>query len=55
LARCSHFDGKTYVCKDADFKTEMVYLKEKVDAGAGKIDTSHKDNTIAAKIAFSHR
>ena len=36
LARCSHFDGKTYVCKDEDFKKEMDYLKEKVDAGAGK-------------------
>ncbi len=35
LARCSHFDGKTYVCKDEDFKKEMDYLKEKVDAGAG--------------------
>ena len=35
LARCSNFDGKTYVCKDEDFKKEMIYLKEKVDAGAG--------------------
>jgi len=35
LGRCSHFDGKTYVCKDEDFKKEMIYLKEKVDAGSG--------------------
>lgn len=39
LARCSHFDGKTYVCKDEDFKKEMDYLKEKVDAGADMIFT----------------
>lgn len=39
LARCSNFDGKTYVCKDEDFKKEMVYLKEKVDAGADAIIT----------------
>merc|ERR1712176_1211560 len=31
--RCSSFDGKTYVCKDEDFKKEMDYLKKKVDAG----------------------
>jgi len=37
--RCSVFDGKTYVCKDEDFKKEMVYLKEKVDAGADMIIT----------------
>jgi methylenetetrahydrofolate reductase (NADPH) len=36
LARCSHFEGKTYVCKEEDYKKEMIYLKEKVDAGAGK-------------------
>lgn len=35
-ARCSVFDGVTYVCKDEDFKKEMDYLKQKVDAGAGK-------------------
>jgi len=39
LARCSNFDGKTYVCKDEDFKKEMIYLKEKVDAGADIIMT----------------
>jgi methylenetetrahydrofolate reductase (NADPH) len=36
LARVSHFDGKSYVCKEEDYKKEMLYLKEKVDAGAGK-------------------
>ncbi len=34
--RCSEFDGKVYVCKDEDYKKEMDYLKEKVDAGAGE-------------------
>lgn len=34
--RCSEFDGKMYVCKDEDYKKEMDYLKEKVDAGAGE-------------------
>jgi methylenetetrahydrofolate reductase (NADPH) len=34
-ARSSNFDGKTYCCKDADYKKEMDYLKQKVDAGAG--------------------
>mmetsp|Transcript_3657 Transcript_3657/g.4809 ORF Transcript_3657/g.4809 Transcript_3657/m.4809 type:complete len:413 (-) Transcript_3657:59-1297(-) len=37
--RCSEFDGKMYVCKDEDFKKEMDYLKEKVDAGADIIIT----------------
>lgn len=37
--RCSTFDGKMYVCKDEDFKKEMDYLKEKVDAGADMIIT----------------
>jgi len=39
LSRCSHFDGKSYVCKDEDYKKEMIYLKEKVDAGADLIMT----------------
>ena len=36
LARSSTFDGKTYCCLEADYKKEMDYLKQKVDAGAGK-------------------
>jgi methylenetetrahydrofolate reductase (NADPH) len=36
-ARASTFDGKTYVCKDEDYKKEMAYLKEKVNAGAGTL------------------
>ena len=47
LARCcvttKEVDGNTedvvYVCKDEAFKSEMVYLKEKVDAGANMIIT----------------
>ena len=35
-ARSSQFEGKTYCCLEADYKKEMDYLKEKVDAGAGK-------------------
>lgn len=34
--RCCTHDGVTYVCKDEDYKKEMDYLKEKVDAGAGE-------------------
>ena len=34
--RSSNFDGKTYCCLEADYKKEMDYLKEKVDAGAGE-------------------
>ena len=37
--RCSTLDGVTFVCKDADYKKEMDYLKEKVDAGADFIIT----------------
>jgi len=39
LARVSHFDGKSYVCKEEDYKKEMLYLKEKVDAGADIVMT----------------
>ena len=35
-ARASEFDGIVYCCKDEDYKKEMDYLKEKVDAGAGE-------------------
>ena len=35
--RCSVIDGVTAVCRDEDYKKEMDYLKEKVDAGAGKL------------------
>ena len=34
--RSSTRDGKTYCCLDADYKKEMDYLKQKVDAGAGE-------------------
>lgn len=34
--RCCTHEGVTYVCKDDDYVKEMDYLKEKVDAGAGK-------------------
>jgi len=37
--RCSVVDGTTYVCKDADYEKEMLYLKEKVDAGSDFIIT----------------
>lgn len=36
LARSStDEDGKVYTCRDDDYKKEMEYLKEKVNAGAG--------------------
>lgn len=35
-ARSSNFDGKTYTCRDEDYKKEMAYLKEKIDAGSGE-------------------
>ena len=37
--RCCVHDGITYVCKDDDYKKEMDYLKEKVDAGGDFIIT----------------
>jgi len=35
MARSATFGEKTYCCLEADYKKEMDYLKEKVDAGAG--------------------
>ena len=35
-ARSSTEGGKVYTCRDDDYKKEMDYLKEKVDAGAGE-------------------
>jgi methylenetetrahydrofolate reductase (NADPH) len=43
-ARSSCFDGKSYTCKDEDYKKEMDYLKLKVDAGAGT-----KNNFVMSK------
>merc|ERR1711998_261056 len=37
--RCCEIDGKTYVCSDQDYKEEMIYLKQKQDAGASFIIT----------------
>lgn len=38
-ARSSTCDGKTFTCKDEDYKKEMDYLKQKIDAGADFIIT----------------
>jgi methylenetetrahydrofolate reductase (NADPH) len=35
--RASVFDGVTYCCLEEDYKKEMDYLKQKVDAGAGEL------------------
>ena len=35
-ARSSTCEGQTFTCRDEDYKKEMDYLKEKVDAGAGE-------------------
>jgi len=45
-ARCSTFDGKIYACRDADYVTEMKYLKAKIDAGAGTLEPSHPETFI---------
>ena len=37
--RSSTLDGKTFTCRDEDYKKEMDYLKKKVDAGADFIIT----------------
>jgi hypothetical protein len=36
-ARSSNCDGKTFTCKDEDYKKEMDYLKKKIDAGSGML------------------
>lgn len=41
-ARSSTSDGKTFACRDADYAKEMTYLKEKIDAGAGKSCSQHE-------------
>ena len=46
-ARSSSFDGKTYACRDADYATEMAYLKAKVDAGAGKL-------SVMIRVPYRH-
>jgi len=38
-ARSSTEDGKVYTCRDEDYKKEMDYLKQKIDAGADFIIT----------------
>ena len=38
-ARSSTCEGKTFTCKDDDYKKEMDYLKQKIDAGADFIIT----------------
>jgi methylenetetrahydrofolate reductase (NADPH) len=35
-ARSSTCEGQTFTCRDEDYKKEMDYLKQKVDAGAGE-------------------
>jgi len=35
----SHETGQVYTCKDEDYEKEMIYLKEKIDAGADFIIT----------------
>mmetsp|Transcript_30952 Transcript_30952/g.74763 ORF Transcript_30952/g.74763 Transcript_30952/m.74763 type:complete len:406 (+) Transcript_30952:120-1337(+) len=37
--RSSTLDGKTFTCRDEDYKKEMDYLKKKVDAGSDFIIT----------------
>ncbi|KAI2503391.1 Methylenetetrahydrofolate reductase [Fragilaria crotonensis] len=38
-ARSSTCEGQTFTCRDEDYKKEMDYLKQKVDAGADFIIT----------------
>lgn len=55
LARSSVFDGITYTCKDDDYRKEMSYLKEKIDAGAvyGILDgLGLSQNASAAAVEF---
>ena len=52
-ARSSTFDGKTYCCLEADYKKEMDYLKQKVDAGAGTYEKEINREEYIALIVRS--
>jgi len=54
--RMSTFDGITYCCLDKDYKTEMDYLKQKVDAGAGTFlsSTTYTPTSVSSLDHYSH-
>lgn len=55
LARSSTCEGKTFTCKDEDYKKEMDYLKEKIDAGSGMCIVNARENAVSiATICDSH-
>lgn len=51
--RCSVINGVTAVCRDEDYKKEMDYLKEKVDAGAGRFGDIYVLHTYRVFLAVS--